>query len=406
MNSQKFDIIVVGGGAAGFFSAINIAEKNPKLSVAILERGVELLGKVKISGGGRCNVTHACFDPNELVKYYPRGEKELRGPFQQFNPTHIIEWFKNHGVNLKTEADGRMFPVSNTSQTIIDCFLHYAQKLRIQILTQQSVQNIQKTETEWQLSTPNQKFNCEKLVITTGSNPKMWEMMQSLGHKIIEPVPSLFTFSVEKKNSITQLSGISCMVSLQVIQTKLQTEGNLLITHKGFSGPAVLKLSAWGAPILAQKNYQFQLKINWLTNEVNLNQAIENLQKIKNNLLKKNIGTQPQFKFPQRLWDYLLQTAQINPEKKWADISKKETQLLAETLTQNTHNITSKNTFKEEFVTAGGIDLKEINFKTMQSKIHDTLYFAGETLNIDAVTGGFNFQNAWTTGYILSQNIS
>lgn len=400
--NKHFDIILIGGGAAGFFTAINIAETRPNLSIAILERGNEVLTKVKISGGGRCNVTHACFIPNELTQYYPRGKKELRGPFHQFCSGDTIEWFENHGVNLKIEEDGRMFPESNSSTTIIDCFLENTKKNNIAILTQQSVKEIYQKEACWQLSTQNNQYTAKKIVITSGSNPKVWDIIKNLGHSIIPPVPSLFTLNTKNK-FIKDLAGIALNGTVKVKDTKLQTEGPILITHWGFSGPAILKLSAWGARILADKNYQFSISINWLNQ--NSDDAIERLNAHKLSFPKKNILNQKPFDIPNRLWERFISASGIPENKKWADLSKKESNKLAQNLTEQEFVINSKSTFKEEFVTAGGIDLKEVNFKTMESKICSDLYFAGETLNIDAVTGGFNFQNAWTTGYLVSQNI-
>ena len=401
--NQNFDIIIVGGGAAGFFTAINIVEKNPKLKVAILERGSEVLSKVRISGGGRCNVTHACFEPNELVKFYPRGEKELRGPFHQFCSGDTMEWFSNHGVELKIEDDGRMFPVSNSSQTIIDCFIQATQKLGITILTGQSVQSIFKKENLWKIETQNENYITEKLILATGSNPKIWEMLQTFGHAIVNPVPSLFTFNI-KDPRIKELPGVSAIVSVKVKDTKLTSTGPLLITHWGMSGPAILKLSAWGARILFEKNYQFTIFVNWL-NDVDADDAEKTLKELKQENAKKAVSKKSPFDFPNRLWESLVFASNISEETKWADLSKVQLQNLANQLTNCSFQVNGKSTFKEEFVTAGGIDLKEINFKTMESKLHKNLYFAGEIVNIDAVTGGFNFQNAWTSGFILANSI-
>ncbi len=401
--NQNFDIIIVGGGAAGFFTAINIVEKNPKLKVAILERGSEVLSKVRISGGGRCNVTHACFEPNELVKFYPRGEKELRGPFHQFCSGDTMEWFSNHGVELKIEDDGRMFPVSNSSQTIIDCFIQATQKLGITILTGQSVQSIFKKENLWKIETQNENYITEKLILATGSNPKIWEMLQTFGHAIVNPVPSLFTFNI-KDPRIKELPGVSAIVSVKVKDTKLTSTGPLLITHWGMSGPAILKLSAWGARILFEKNYQFTIFVNWL-NDVDADDAEKTLKELKQENAKKAVSKKSPFDFPNRLWESLVFASNISEETKWADLSKVQLQNLANQLTNSSFHVNGKSTFKEEFVTAGGIDLKEINFKTMESKLHKNLYFAGEIVNIDAVTGGFNFQNAWTSGFILANSI-
>jgi predicted Rossmann fold flavoprotein len=378
-------------------------EKKPKLKVAILERGADVLQKVRISGGGRCNVTHACFEPNELVKYYPRGEKELRGPFHQFSSGDTIEWFEKHGVELKTEDDGRMFPVSNSSQTIIECFLNATQKLGIEVLTGQSVQSLFKKEAVWKIETQNENYLAEKLILATGSNPKIWEMMQTYGHAIVSPVPSLFTFNI-KDPRIKELPGVAAHVTVKVKDTKLESTGPLLITHWGMSGPAVLKLSAWGARILHDKNYQFTIFVNWLC-DLETDEAEKILKALKQEHAKKAVSKKSPFDFPNRLWESLVLASGIEAETKWADLSKTQLQNLSNQLTNGTFQVNGKSTFKEEFVTAGGINLKEINFKTMESKLHENLYFAGEIVNIDAITGGFNFQNAWTSGFILANSI-
>ena len=402
--NQNFNIIIVGGGAAGFFTAINIVEKNPKLKVAILERGTEVLNKVRISGGGRCNVTHACFEPNELVKFYPRGEKELRGPFHQFCSGDTIEWFEKHGVELKIEADGRIFPVSNSSQTIIDCFLKATQKLGITVLTRQSVQSIFKKDSLWKVETQTENYLAEKLILATGSNPKVWEMLQTFGHVIVSPVPSLFTFNI-KDARIKELPGVAAQVTVKVKDTKLTSTGPLLITHWGMSGPAILKLSAWGARILHDKNYQFAIFVNWL-NDAEKEEVEKKLKELKQEHAKKTVSKKSPFELTNRLWESLVLASGIENETKWADLSKIQLQNLVNQLINGTFQVNGKSTFKEEFVTAGGIDLKEINFKTMESKLHKNLYFAGEIVNIDAITGGFNFQNAWTSGFIVACALS
>lgn len=400
---EHYDILIIGGGAAGFFTAVNIAEKNPQLKIVILERGKETLAKVRVSGGGRCNVSHACFEVSELVKFYPRGEKELRGPFTAFSPKDTIVWFEQHNVKLKTESDNRMFPTTDSSQTIIDCFLENARKLNINVFTSQSVQSVFKSDKGWSVETQNEKYSCENLVFTTGSNPKMWELLKGLGHKIISPVPSLFTFNI-KDIRINDLMGLSAPASVKVNQSKLQESGALLITHWGFSGPAILKLSAWGARELFDRNYQFTISVNWL-DYLSFEECLEELKKIKSSEAKKLIRNRKAVDIPTRLWESLARASEIPDDLKWADISKKQLSNLCNQLTSCQFQVNGKSTFKDEFVTAGGIDLKEINFKTMESKLHKNLYFAGEILNIDAITGGFNFQNAWSGGYIIAQSI-
>ena len=403
MNS-KYDIIIIGGGAAGFFTAINLVEKNPKLRVAILERGKSVLEKVRISGGGRCNVTHACFVPNDLVKFYPRGERELKGPFHQFCSGDTIEWFEKHGVELKIEEDGRMFPISDSSQTIIDCFLNATQKLKIDVLTGHSVQELYQGENYWKISTNQDVFSCQKVIMTTGSNPKIWELLQSLGHSIVPPVPSLFTFNI-KDVRIKDLMGVATNAAVKVKNSKLNATGPLLITHWGMSGPGILRLSAWGARELAEKKYHFAIQVNWIPG-YSFDEIVEELKTIKEENAKKLVTKYAQFNLPKRLWESLTKAATISEETKWADVNKKQLHFLAEQLTNGEFQVNGKSTFKEEFVTAGGIDLKEVNFKTMESKILPNLYFAGEILNIDAITGGFNFQNAWTDGFIAANAIA
>jgi predicted Rossmann fold flavoprotein len=402
--SQYYDIIIVGGGAAGFFCAINAVEMNSTLKVAILERGQEVLSKVRISGGGRCNVTHACYDPRELVQYYPRGEKELRGPFHTFAAGDTVEWFERHGVALKAEEDGRMFPVTDSSQTIIDCLVSAAKRLGIEILTGQSVKSIYRKEQEtFKIDTQSSAFVCDKLVMATGSNPKIWEMLKELGHDIIAPVPSLFTFNI-KDPRIRELPGISANATVKVIGTNLESFGPLLITHWGMSGPAILKLSAWGARILAGKNYQFDIAVNWLNAETE--DIGKQLRELRLEHARKVVLKRSPFGLANRLWESIVTASGITADTKWADLSKKQMTDLAQQLTAAIFRVNGKSTFKEEFVTAGGLNLKEINFKTMESKLHSKLFFAGEIIDVDAITGGFNFQNAWTTGYLVAKAIN
>ena len=401
---MKKDVIVIGGGAAGFFSAINIAVLNPELSVLILERGSEGLQKVKISGGGRCNVTHAQFIPSELTTNYPRGEKELLGPFHQYMTGDTMKWFEDRGIELKIEDDGRVFPVSNTSQTIIDCFINEANRLNIQILYNHSVKSISKKGDNWLVNTDNSDFCCSKILVTTGSNPKIWNLMDQLNHTIIKPVPSLFSFDI-KDDRINSIPGVVVEdVEVSVVNSKLSTDGPLLITHKGLSAPSILKLSAFGALELAAMDYQFNISINFI--KTSCNECLSQLKLIKSDLSKKMVVNHSLFEIPKRLWKELVVYSGIETNTTWADINKSQLNELSIQLTSSIFKVKGKSTFKEEFVTAGGVDLKEINFKTFESKINPNLFFAGEILNIDAVTGGFNFQNAWTGAYIASKSIS
>lgn len=403
MQKQK-DIIVIGGGAAGFFAAINIAEQHPELSVAILERGKEGLQKVKISGGGRCNVTHAEFIPSELVQNYPRGAKELLGPFHTFMTGDTIAWFEERGVELKIEEDGRMFPVSNSSQTIIDCFLFEAKKHKVEVLYNHSAKHIKPVDDGFIISTSQGDIKAKKIVLATGSNPKIWKLLEDLGHTIISPVPSLFTFDIKDKR-IKDIPGVVVQnIDVKVIGTNLFSEGPLLITHVGMSAPAILKLSAYGAVELAKLNYNFEIEINFIKQD--FEDCLNQLKDSKQELAKKQIFGTAQFDLPKRLWKNLVIASNILENERWADLNKEQLSLLAEQLTQAIFQVTGKSTFKEEFVTAGGVDLKEINFKTFESKLIPNIYFAGEVINIDAVTGGFNFQNAWTGAYIVSQSIA
>lgn len=401
--SKRKDIIIIGGGAAGFFAAINIAAQHPKLSVAILERGKEGLQKVKISGGGRCNVTHAEFIPSELVQNYPRGEKEMLGPFHTFITGDTITWFEDRGVGLKIEDDGRMFPVSNSSQTIIDCFLNEAKKYEVEVLYNHSVKSLNANDTNFTIETSQGTIQCEKLVVATGSNPKIWNLLEELGHTIIQPVPSLFTFDIKDKR-ISDIPGVVVKnVAVKVVGIDLMSEGPLLITHVGMSAPAILKLSAFGAVALAKLNYNFKIEINFI--QLDFKSCLNQLKGFKQEMAKKLVINSTQFHLPKRLWKQMVLASNIDDTERWADINKNQLENLTEQLTKAVFQVTGKSTFKDEFVTAGGVDLKEVNFKTFESKCIPNMYFAGEVINVDAVTGGFNFQNAWTGAYIVSQSI-
>tara|TARA_B100001059_G_C17771119_1_gene548483 strand:+ start:281 stop:1492 length:1212 start_codon:yes stop_codon:yes gene_type:complete len=398
-------VIIIGGGAAGFFTAINAKEMNPSLDISILEKGRDVLHKVKISGGGRCNVTHACFEPKELVKFYPRGEKELLGPFHQFMTGDTFEWFEKNGIPLKTEKDNRVFPESNSSQTIIDCFLEKTRALGIPVLKNHGVNSIKKQESSWLITTKEQQFVCDAVVMAAGSSKKVWDLSQSLGHTIISPVPSLFTFNI-KDLRIKDLLGISVSnASVKLIDTKLEASGPLLITHWGLSGPAILKLSAFGARVLAAKNYDYKVQVDWLSRPTDV--IINLLLNLKNKQPKKQVMVRSPFdEIPKRLWERFVSASQIPATFNWADLSHPQINSLANQLTKSVFTAKGKSTFKEEFVTAGGVDLREINFKTFESKLQNNLFFVGEVLNIDAVTGGFNFQNAWTGGWLCARGLA
>ena len=400
----KKDIIVVGGGASGFFAAINIAKQAPHLKVAILERGQKGLTKVKVSGGGRCNVTHAEFIPSELVQNYPRGEKELLGPFHQFMTGDTIAWFEERGVALKIEDDGRIFPASNLSQTIVDCFLNEANKYHVDVLYSHSLKSLKNADRLFQLDTSQGSFLAKKIVIATGSSTKIWDLLEGLGHTVSKAVPSLFTFKISDER-IKDIPGVVAEnVEVKILGTNLCSEGPLLITHWGMSAPAILKLSAFGALEIAKREYKFKIEVNFIRQS--FEDCLDVLKNSKQELAKKTALKSTQFNLPKRLWHKLVLASNITEDARWADVNKLQLETLAKQLTQAVFNVQGKSTFKEEFVTAGGVSLKEINFKTFESKRLPGLYFAGEVLDIDAITGGFNFQNAWTGAHIVSQNIA
>jgi len=395
------NVVIIGGGAAGYFTAINAKENNPELDIIILEIGKDVLQKVKISGGGRCNVTHACFEPKELVKFYPRGEKELLGPFHQFMTGDTFEWFDNKGVPLKIEDDNRVFPEANTSQAIIDCFQKLVEKLKIKVFTNHGVNSVSHQENKWIINTKSQVFEADKLVIAAGSSKKVWQLCESLDHAIIAPVPSLFTFNINDKRLLDLLGTSVPNATVKISNTKLEASGPLLITHWGMSGPAVLKLSAFGARILADKNYQYNVEVNWVSRPTA--KVLNVLLNLKKKEPRKTVILKSPFtEISKRLWERFVVASEIQSTQNWADLNNYQLENLANQLTKGIFNANGRTTFKDEFVTAGGIDLKEINFKRFESKKHKNLFFVGEVLNIDAVTGGFNFQNAWTGGYICA----
>ncbi|MEL7084013.1 MAG: NAD(P)/FAD-dependent oxidoreductase [Cyanobacteria bacterium J06597_1] len=401
-------VAVIGGGAAGFFGAIAAASSNTE--VTIFEAGRQVLSKVRISGGGRCNVTHACFEPSQLIQNYPRGGKALRGPLTRFQPRDTVSWYRQRGVKLKTESDGRMFPVTDDSETIVDCLTQTARKAGVRIRTGTPVVGVdlQKTVGFAINLKSGESVPCDRLLLASGSSPQGYRMAKRLGHSIVPPVPSLFTFTIRDPR-LEGLAGVSVPdVSLKLTtpdKTKLDQSGPLLVTHWGLSGPAVLKLSAWGARSLYDSRYSATLSINWIPHlkEDSVRQTLATLRETS---AKRTITTRPEFQLPKRLWQSLVTAAEIPPTQRWADLSKKALNKLLQELVRGQFQIVAKGQFKDEFVTCGGVELKQVNFKTMESRCCEGLHFAGEVLDIDGVTGGFNFQSAWTTSWIAGTAIA
>ena len=414
--TQLYDVIILGAGACGLFTAINIAEGAPHKRILILEKGKEALGKVRISGGGRCNLTNGETNLREFVKNYPRGNRELLSAFSRFSNKDTMKWFETHQVALKEEDDGRVFPLSNSSQTIIDCFLSLAKKYNIEILYKQNVHAFSFEKEQWKVQA-TEVFHSRNLVVATGSNPKVWQLLSQLGHTIVPPVPSLFTFATED-SFIEGLAGVSKEVNAKLLATdhsplkiplleKQGLVGALLVTHWGFSGPVILRLSAFAARDLAQLDYKFALQINWLAEEEILSseEALSILQEEKQKHPRKELQNHCPFNLTKKLWNKLLERSGALPHLLWAELNKAQLHALAHTLTHSIFPIEGKATFKEEFVTAGGVSLKEIDFKSFRSKLFPTLYIGGEALDIDAVTGGYNFQNAWSSGYLIAEGV-
>jgi len=398
-------IIVIGGGAAGFFAAINLAEMHPDYRVIILEKNNKLLSKVRISGGGRCNVTNHTFETSELVKNYPRGAKELRQVFSRFAVQDTIDWFEKRGVKLKAEADGRMFPVTDSSETIIDCFLNEAKRLNVKINLEEEVLDLVKQENgQIQVITNRIAYTCDAVICSSGGHnqKKNYNFIEKAGHTISELIPSLFTINL-KNEAITELMGLSVKnATVKVEGTKHQYTGPVLITHWGFSGPAVLKLSAFAAKDFFEKNYNAGILINW-TGSLSEEQVKNEFE--KHSASKALMVNAPLFDIPKRLWEYILLRAELSLTKPWIELGKKQQNKLAQVLCADRYQMRGKTTFKEEFVTSGGVNLKEIDFRTMQSKIMPNLYFCGEVIDIDGITGGFNFQNAWSTAYVAASSV-
>ena len=409
MKLLPLQIVVIGGGAAGFFGAIACAEAHPQAQITLIEASRQPLAKVLISGGGRCNITHACFEPKVLVQNYPRGSKALLGAFTRFQPLDTIAWFAAHGVNVKTEADGRMFPITDRSETIAECLIKAAFDANIELCIGTPVTTVSRKDTGFEiLLKSGETQECHRLLLATGSSLAGYKIARELGHDIQTPVPSLFTFNIAD-SQLRELAGISVSsVNLRLPgtgKTPLQQTGPLLITHWGISGPAVLKLSAWGARILNQNRYQHKLLINWLP-DLSQEEVRQKLLTVKAEWGQKAIALHRGVDLPHRLWQYIINRTHIPTEERWATISNKTLNQLVQEISQGEYLITGKGAFKEEFVTCGGVNLKEVNFKTMESKIVPGLHFAGEILDIDGVTGGFNFQSAWTTAYLAGQSMT
>ncbi|MGS0747900.1 NAD(P)/FAD-dependent oxidoreductase [Halpernia sp. GG3] len=398
----KKQIVIIGGGAAGFFCAANLDEE--KYNVVILEQNSDVLQKVKISGGGRCNVSHACFDPRELVNFYPRGNKELQSVFSRFQPADMMDWLEKRNIEVKIEGDNRVFPESNSSSSIINCFVNEIQNKKFEVKTQQSVQSITKEKEQFLVKTKSDEFIADYLVYCTGSAPKSLKILENLNFKTVPPVPSLFTFNI-KDDALKDLMGTSFLYAeVSIPALKIEGSGPMLITHWGLSGPAILKISAWKALELASLNYNFQIVINFLGIEIS--DAEDLFKDFKENNPKKSIGTTKIFDITSRFWHRILWLSKIDLTKNISQLNKIEIQNILENLCSRKMKVTGKSTYKDEFVTAGGVDLKEINFKTMESKNIENFYLAGEVLNIDAVTGGFNFQACWSEAWIIAEDLN
>ena len=396
-------LVVVGGGAAGFFAAIAAAEANPSARVLLLEKSAQYLGKVRISGGGRCNVTHSCFDPRELVEFYPRGGQELLGPFTRFACGDTMEWFEDRGIELKVESDGRVFPVSDNSETIVHCLESMADTAGVIRETQAGLKNLVRLDSGmWHVELESgASIDADRVLLAPGSSKKIWDVLSGLGHRIVPPVPSLFTFNIRDPR-LAELSGVSVSnVRVTVPVGGLETEGPLLITHWGLSGPAVLEMSAFGARWMADQDHRFTMYVNWLP-QFEVEDLIEELNSLRKDVShqRKRVLSNAMFGIPLRLWRSLGAFARLPESANWSDLSKPQLRKWAEVLTESAFTVVGKSTNKDEFVTSGGISLSEVSFSTMESRIAPGLYFAGEVLDIDALTGGFNFQAAWTTGWI------
>ncbi|MEO9870877.1 BaiN/RdsA family NAD(P)/FAD-dependent oxidoreductase [Ekhidna sp.] len=398
-------VIVIGGGAAGFFAAINIAEKHPDYEVTILEKSSKILQKVRVSGGGRCNVTNARAKPSELVHFYPRGQKKLHSLFKRFTTADMVEWLEKRRVKTKAEEDLRLFPITDSSQTVIDCFEKEAKKHGVNVINNCALKSLKFTAGKWNLETTQSTMDANKVVVATGSSSAMWNLLKETGLEITDIVPSLFTFNI-KDERIKDLQGISFTeAQVKIAGSKLDESGPLLITHWGLSGPAILKLSSWGAYELGANNYHFDILVNF-TGTLKPDEFSMHLSQYKEANPKRKVVNYPLFDLPKRFWERITAYCEIGPGTPFGELSKKQANKLVEELCQGKYEVTGKSTFKDEFVTAGGVDLNEINLDTFECKRFPGLYLAGEVLNIDALTGGFNFQACWSGGWVISENIN
>jgi predicted Rossmann fold flavoprotein len=402
---REYDLIVIGGGAAGFFAAIQAKRNHPEFRIAILEKNSKVLQKVLVSGGGRCNVTHACFDTKKLIENYPRGGKELLSVFKQFNPSDTVNWFQREGLALVAEADGRMFPITNQSSSVIACFQKLVEDLKIEVLLRMPVLSIhQNNDATFQVSGDDFRFSCSKLIVTTGGAAKKdaYHFLSSLSIQLKAPIPSLFTFNIPN-HPLVDLMGVTVpSAEVRIPELKLSQQGSLLITHWGFSGPCIIKLSAFAAEKLFHLNYRYSVSISWIGTR-NTDAIIQQLTDFKQSNSAKNIENAIPLQLPKRLWNYFIQVLEEEPQKKWSDISLKFIRRLSEKLCNDMYQAQGKTTFKEEFVTCGGVVLSDVNMQTMEHKRVKNLFFAGEVLDVDGVTGGFNFQAAWSTAFVAAK---
>lgn len=401
------EVVIIGGGAAGFFAATELSRRNKELKITILEKNQKVLQKVKVSGGGRCNVTHACFRNSELIKRYPRGKSFLKKLFNYFNPQHTIEWFRNYGVELLTEEDGRMFPTSHSSQTVIDLFLKQCSYYQMEVRTGHEVVRLEKDQQRFLLHLKHKEpITCDAVLITCGGFHKeeQYQWLHDLGHTIIKPIPSLFTFNIPDKKLQLRMGISTENAEVKLIGSDFSETGSLLITHWGLSGPVILRLSAFAAKEIHAMHYDFNISVNWIGRKEH--EIRSEWNEVRNQMGSYSMGTKNPFGLSQRLWHYLLDMAMVVHETRWSELNAKDQNRLIHTLCSQEMSVKGKTTFKEEFVTCGGVHLEEVDPNTMQSKLVPGLFFAGEVLDVDGITGGYNFQFAWSSGFVAAIGIT